>query len=71
VVEDDALIQSLFDAKHFQGHWWSYICNELSESTFEYWISRFVIPLTIDQRYGKKEIDYLVSVIKNKVIRTL
>ena len=64
VVEDDNLINRLFAAKHFQGHWWSYICDEQPENSFEYWISRYVIPITIDQRYGKKEMDYLVNVIK-------
>lgn len=64
VVEDDNLIQRLYAAKHFQGHWWSYICDEQSEDSFEHWISRYVIPITIDQRYGKEEMDYLVKVIK-------
>ena len=64
VVEDDNLIQRLFAAKHFQGHWWSYICEEQPKECFEYWISRYVIPVTIDQRYGKDEINYLVNVIK-------
>lgn len=63
VVEDDSLIQRLFAAKHFQGHWWSYICEEQPEDSFEYWISRYVIPITIDQRYGKEEIDYLAKII--------
>ena len=66
VVEDDELIKRLFKAKHFQGHWWSYICDEQPEESFEYWISRYVIPITIDQRYGKEELDYLINVIKNK-----
>ncbi|MBQ8240266.1 MAG: hypothetical protein IJZ38_05445 [Bacteroides sp.] len=66
VVEDDALIQKLFAAKHFQGHWWSYICDELPEDSFEHWISRYVIPITIDQRYGREELEYLANVILNK-----
>ena len=66
VVEEDACIRRLFEAKHFQGHWWSYICGEQPEDSFEYWISRYVIPITIDQRYGKEEIDYLVNVIRNR-----
>ena len=64
VVEDDGLIQKLFAAKHFQGHWWSYICEEQPKDSFEHWMSRYVIPITIDQRYGKKEMDYLINVIK-------
>ena len=66
VVEEDECIQRLFKAKHFQGHWWSYICEEQLGDSFEHWISRYVIPVTIDQRYGKEEIDYLVNVIKKK-----
>jgi hypothetical protein len=66
VVEDDELLQRLLDAKHFQGHWWSYICDEQPADTFEHWLSRYMIPITIDQRYGKEELDYLVSIIKHE-----
>ena len=66
VVEDDGLIQRLYKAKHFQGHWWSYICDEQPEGSFEHWISRYVIPVTIDQRYGREELEYLANVILNK-----
>ena len=64
VVEDDALLGKLIAAKHFQGHWWKYITEELPENTFEHWLSRYVIPVTIDQRYGAEELDYI-----NKIIR--
>lgn len=63
VVEDDGLIQKFLAAKHFQGHWWGYICKEQPEDSFEHWISRYVIPITIDQRYGKEELNYLLNVI--------
>ena len=64
VVEDDTLLQRLLAAKHFQGHWWSYICEEQPSDCFEYWLSRYVIPITIDQRYGEKELEYLSNVVK-------
>ncbi len=66
VVEDDELIKRLFAAKHFQGHWWSYICEEQPQDSLEHWISRYVIPITIDQRYGKEELEYINSIIRNK-----
>lgn len=66
LVEEDECIQRLYEAKHFQGHWWSYICKEQPINSVEYWISRYIIPITIDQRYGRKEIEYLADVIKNK-----
>lgn len=64
VVENDDLLPRLQAAKHFQGHWWSYICDEQPVDSFEHWISRYVIPITIDQRYGKEELDYLANIIK-------
>lgn len=66
VIEDDDLLPRLQAAKHFQGHWWSYICDEQPVNSFEHWISRYVIPITIDQRYGKTELDYLAAIIKNE-----
>ena len=66
VVEDNELINRLQKSKHFQGHWWSYLLKETEESDFENWISRYVIPITIDQRYGKEELDYINSVIRGR-----
>lgn len=63
VVEDDSLLQRLLEAKHFQGHWWSYLLEEMAPNTFEYWISRYVIPITIDQRYGRKDLEHIKSII--------
>ena len=65
VVENETLLTSLLVAKHFQGHWWKYITEELPDRTFEHWLSRYMIPVTIDQRYGKEDLDYLYSVIRN------
>ena len=64
VVENDNLLRVLLEAKHFQGHWWKYITKELPENTFEHWMSRYVIPITIDQRYGRSEICQVYSVVE-------
>ena len=63
LAEDDGLLRRLLDAKHFQGHWWSYLLEEMPEDSFEYYVSRYVIPITIDQRYGREELDYLRSIV--------
>ena len=63
VVEDDGLLDRLLENKHFQGHWWSYLLDEVPADSFEYWISRYVIPITIDQRYGKEELDFIRSIV--------
>lgn len=64
VVEDDSLLQKLLDHKHFQGHWWNYLLKEVAKDSFEYWLSRYLIPITIDQRYSKTELRHLREVCK-------
>lgn len=66
VVEDASLLERLQAAKHFQGHWWSYVCEEQPQSTFEHWLSKYIIPITIDQRYNHSHINYLATIINNK-----
>lgn len=64
IVEDNGLIDRLQRAKHFQGHWWSYLMDEMPETSAEYWISKYIVPITIDQRYGKEELEYINNVVK-------
>lgn len=59
IIEDDGLLDRLQAAKHFQGHWWSYLCEELPAEADEYWISRYMIPITIDQRYSETDLKKL------------
>lgn len=63
VSEEDGLLERLLQAKHFQGHWWSYLCDELKKTDFEYWLSRYIVPITIDQRYGEAELRQIREVI--------
>ena len=63
VIEDDGLLPKLLENKHFQGHWWSYLLDELPETCFEAWLSRYIVPITIDQRYGEAELTHLAELI--------
>lgn len=58
LVEDDRLLPWLQKHKLFQGHWWSYLLDEVSPDSAEAWLSRYIIPITIDQRYGAEELKY-------------
>lgn len=64
LIEDDGLLDRLQKSKHFQGHWWSYLCEELPETTAESWISRYMIPITVDQRYDSDELKYLREIVR-------
>ena len=63
LIENEGLLQRLLEAKHFQGHWWSYLLEETPKTSFEYWLSSYIIPITIDQRYGKEELNFIKRII--------
>ena len=67
IVENDNLLQVLLKNKHFQSHWWKHLVNEMNSDTFEYWISKYVIPITIDQRYGEEELIELSRIIISNI----
>ena len=67
VIENDSLLDKLLSIKHFQGHWWDYLLKELPENSFEYWLSRYIIPITIDQRYGRDELGKLTQYILSNI----
>ncbi len=64
VVEDDGLLPYLQKHKLFQGHWWSYLLEEVPTDSTEYRLSRYVIPITIDQRYGEEELRFTEQLIR-------
>ncbi|MDA3731280.1 hypothetical protein PBV87_07280 [Niameybacter massiliensis] len=66
VIERDNLLEELQKSKVFQGHWWGYLLHELQEDTFEYYLSRYIIPITIDQRYGQEALEFMAAIIKEE-----
>ena len=67
VIEDDLTLPKLIKNKVFQGHWWSYILDEVNQDSFEYYLSKNMIPITIDQRYGEKEIKHVFNLINQEI----
>lgn len=64
VVENEKILPNLIKNKIFQGHWWSYLLNEVKPDSFESYMARYMIPITIDQRYGENEIKDIFNIIK-------
>ena len=63
VIEDATLVEKLAEKKIFTGRWWKYLLDMVPESSFEYALSSYMVPIPIDQRYGREEIDYIYNTI--------
>lgn len=64
VVEDNELVQKLTQEKIYTGRWWNYLLTETSTDSFEHYLSYYMVPIPIDQRYGKKELKYIKSIVE-------
>lgn len=64
VIEKADIVGLLSKEKIYTGRWWNYLLKETDRSSFEYYLSSFMIPIPIDQRYGKDEILYVYKTIK-------
>jgi len=65
VIEDDNLMNKLKNRGIYTGRWWNSVLNDVPESSFEAYMSRFMIPIPIDQRYGKTELDFISKVFQS------
>ena len=59
VIKDEGFVDKLREKKIYTGRWWKSVMNEVDESSFEAFMSRYMIPVPIDQRYTEKEITYV------------
>lgn len=66
VVEDLGLAENLRKKKIFVGRLWKDVLSEVSDYTFEAKLSKYLIPIPIDQRYGKKELLFVYKTIRGK-----
>ncbi len=67
MVKDETLLEKLLKAKHFQGRWWKYLLKETPKESMAHQLSKYMIPITIDQRYGKEELDYIAKIVKGGI----
>ena len=65
VSDREDLLDLLLKNKHFQGRWWHYLIQTMPMQSFEYRLSKYMVPITIDQRYSREEITALCSLIKS------
>ena len=63
MIENENLLDYLLENKHFQGNWWRYILDITSKNSMEYRLSKYMIPLTIDQRYTSEDVKILCDKI--------
>ena len=63
VIEDASMNEKLKANKIFTGRWWNHVLMEVHDNTYEAWLSKYMIPVPIDQRYYKDDLQYIYNTI--------
>jgi len=66
VTDDESLRGRLIQNKVFVARYWPNVLEWCGEEELESKLARHIIPLPIDQRYGEKDMERIIEVIKTK-----
>lgn len=63
LIEQVGLDDKLKVNKIYTGRWWKSVLSEVDDSDFEAWLSKYMVPVPIDQRYDQNVIKHIYDVI--------
>ncbi len=62
-IEEDGIRESLIEKKIFVQTYWPNVFDFCKKDQFEYQFAKYLIPLPIDQRYNKNDMDFILSTL--------
>ncbi len=65
VIENEELDKKLREKKVYVGRLWTSVTQEVESNSFEGRMSKFMVPLPIDQRYGRTEITQMRNYVSD------
>lgn len=68
VVEKEDMVDKLKDNSIYTGRWWKHVLTEVPETSIEAWLSKYMIPIPIDQRYDEKEIRFIYEILMRNFV---
>ena len=67
LIEKDGLKEFLIQNKIYVATYWKDVFKWVSEKDFEFKLAKNLVPLPIDQRYGKTNLTKVVKIIKSRL----
>lgn len=67
LIENNELRKHLVENRVYVPQWWRWILESKEANAFEMKLSKYLIPLPIDQRYDKVDMEYLSKIILNYI----
>ena len=67
LVEDDQLRHVLIENKIYISQWWKWVLSNNNSNDFEKKLSKYLLPLPIDQRYDLKDMEMVAAIIIDNI----
>ena len=67
VLEKEDMVKILTENHIYTGRWWNHVLTEVPSDSFESCLSRYMIPVPIDQRYDDSTLSEISRVILNSL----
>lgn len=67
LLKNEVIRKYLIQNKIYVATYWKDVLKRVNEDSFEYYLTNYLIPLPIDQRYDKEDMQYIAELIINKV----
>jgi len=67
LIEQENIVAILKDSNIYTGRWWAHVLKSVDNTKIEHKLSKYMIPIPIDQRYGTKEIKLIHSIIARNI----
>jgi hypothetical protein len=63
VYESGNLVDQLREKQIYTGRWWKSVLHEVPEHSYEAYLSKYMVPIPIDQRYDQTHLNYVFQEI--------
>jgi len=67
LIKNDGLKVFLIKNKIYISTYWNEVLERVEKKSFEYYLTKYLIPLPIDQRYNQNDMDMIVKKINDKI----
>ncbi|MEI7675413.1 MAG: hypothetical protein WCJ03_01420 [Bacteroidales bacterium] len=65
VIEQSNTVTVLKESQIYTGRWWNHVISEVSSDSFEAYLSKYMIPIPIDQRYDESTLKQINKTIQD------
>lgn len=67
LISKDGIREYLIENKIYVATYWKDVLKRVDKNSFEAHLTKYLLPLPIDQRYGEEEMQYIIKIIKKKL----